>query len=169
MRAKSKSGPMVHIEPQSSRHAPGLFAALSDERTYTFLDERPPTSVEAVRERIERLREGAPAGRGETWLNWTVFEDGAIVGYTQATVAADGTADLAFVLHPDAWGRSVGLRACRLTLDALLSDPVVRRVVADTNVANGRSRELLDRLGFRQVDVEGADVFYELGEPQRGA
>lgn len=160
---------MVRIEPQSAHHAPGLFAALSDERTYAFLDERPPTSIATVRERIERLRRGAPADRGETWLNWTVFEHDTVVGYTQATVAADGTADLAFVLHPSAWGRSVGFRACKLTLDTLLSDPVVRRILADTDAGNERSQALLERLGFKRVGVEVPDVFYELEGPSRRA
>ena len=77
---------MVRIELQSPHHAPGLFAALSDERTYAFLDERPPTSITAVRERIEHLRRGAPADRGEMWLNWTVFERDTVVGYGSGTV-----------------------------------------------------------------------------------
>ena len=138
---------MVRIEKQSPEHAVGLFAALSDERTYAFLDERPPASVEAVRDRIVRLAAGAPPGSGETWLNWTVFDGGTIVGYTQATIAEDGSADIAYVLHPDAWGRSIGYDACSLTLEELRSYPDVRRIVADTAEGNRRSRALLERLG----------------------
>ncbi|MBM2577657.1 GNAT family N-acetyltransferase [Jannaschia sp. Os4] len=153
---------MVRIEPQSPGHAPGLFTALSDERSYAFLDERPPSTVEAVRDRIARLAEVAPSGSGETWRNWTVFDGKVIVGYTQATIDGGGDADLAYVLHPEAWGHSVGYEACRLTLIELRSDPAVRRVVADTERGNRRSRALLDRLGFEPVREDGPDLFYRL-------
>ena len=51
---------MVRIERQHPDHAEGLFAALSDDRIYAFLDDGRPESVEAVRQRILRLMRGAP-------------------------------------------------------------------------------------------------------------
>jgi RimJ/RimL family protein N-acetyltransferase len=152
----------VRIEPQIAAHADGLYDALQDERIYKFLDDAPPNSVGAVRERIERLLQGPPASSGEVWMNWTVFEGAAVVGYTQATIRKDGTASLAYVLSPTVWGRSVGHAACVLTLADLRDRTSVVKVVADTEAQNDRSQALLDRLGFRRTHADGQDVFYEL-------
>lgn len=155
----------VTIEPQTQDHASGLFDALQDERIYQFLDDGPSVSVQALHDRIGRLQAGAPADSGEAWLNWTVFEHGAIVGYTQATIYDTGTASLAFVLSPQVWGKSVAYAASNLTLVELKNRPDVSEIVADTEVENLRSQALLERLGFRRTHVTGQDVFYALVEP----
>ena len=59
----------IRIETQTPDHAGGLFAALSDPRVYTHLDEDPPSSVSELRARLERLTAGGPpdgdaGGRG---------------------------------------------------------------------------------------------------------
>lgn len=152
----------VKIEAQIAAHADGLYDALRDERIYKFLDEAPPKSVEAVRERIERLLLGAPASSGEIWMNWTVTEADTVVGYTQATIQKDGTASLAYVLSPRVWGRSVAYAACVLTLADIKDRTSVVEIVADTEAHNTRSQALLERLGFRRTHAEGQDVFYKL-------
>ena len=154
---------MTRIEPQETHHAEGLFQALSDPRIYDFLDEGPPASRDWLLNRIEKLKSGGPPDRSERWLNWVVIHDGVIVGYTQATVAADGTATVAFVLCSQAWGRSIAYRACRSMLRALWNDPAVTRIVADTEAGNVRSQRLLARLGFRQTGRQGKDLFFALG------
>lgn len=153
---------VVRIELQALAHAEGLYEALQDERIYTFLDELPPKSVEAVRERTKRLLAGAPVESGETWLNWTVYEDDIVVGYTQATISRDGTANLAFVLSPSVWGRSIAHTACLLTLAELNEQSSVVELIADTNIENERSQALLERLGFHRTHIDGPDVFYKL-------
>lgn len=150
----------VTIEPQNITHAEGLYAALQDRRIYSFLDQEPPKSVEGLRERIARLSKGAPANTGQTWLNWTVFEAGVIVGYTQATINASGIASLAYVLTPDVWGRSIAHSACSLTIAELEALPVVVNIVADTQEGNARSQALLKRLGFHRTHQAGADINY---------
>ncbi len=152
----------IHIEPQAVEHAAGLFAALQDPRIYEHLDDGPPLSVEAVADRIGRLLQGAPKDCGETWLNWTVFEGDNVVGYTQATVYDDGTASLAYVLSPQAWGRSIAYAAANLTIDLLKAMPSVERIVADTEPGNTRSKALLRRLGFAFTHECDGDVFYQL-------
>lgn len=160
------SGVAVRIEPQSAAHADGLFEAIRDERIYEFLDDAPPKSVKAVRERIERLLAGAPETSGEIWMNWTVFDGENVVGFTQATILADGTASLAYVLSPSVWGRSVAHAACLLTIADIKDHTAVVRFVADTEVDNKRSQALLGRLGFRQSHTDGPDVFYTLTSEQ---
>lgn len=160
MNSLMKPAVAVTIEPQNINHAEGLYAALQDRRIYSFLDQEPPTSVEGLRERIARLSNGAPKHTGQTWLNWTVFEAGVIVGYTQATISAGGIASLAYVLTPGVWGRSIAHAACTLTIAELEALPVVDKIVADTEEGNARSQALLKRLGFQRTHQAGPDVFY---------
>lgn len=150
----------VRIAPQAPAHASALFEALRDPRIYAFLDGGPPASAGEVEDRIRRLQAGAPPESGQTWLNWTVFEGDTALGYTQATIEASGTASLAYVLSPRAWGRSVAYEACRLTLAQLSARPDVTAFIADTEDGNARSRALLARLGFRHVRTEGTDLHF---------
>jgi RimJ/RimL family protein N-acetyltransferase len=160
---------MTRIEPLSLSHATGLFQALSDTRSYTYLDTGPPASTRALRTRIVHLLAGPQDDSGEIWLNWSVFCDDAIVGYTQVTIHSDGRAVLAYLLHPDAWGRSIAQDACLRTLAVLRARPDVRRIVADTDCDNHRSQTLLGRLGFVKTQTRGRDIHYELAAPPPNA
>jgi RimJ/RimL family protein N-acetyltransferase len=156
----------VRLEPQTEAHAEGLFAAMQAAEIYTFLGTEPPATVDAVRQRIARQNKGPQDESGERWLNWIILVDGSIAGYTQATIKADQTATLAYVLTPAFWGRSVAYEACRQTLTALLSRGDVSRVIADAEVGNSRSRALLTRLGFRLIHETDGDAFYDGGSIQ---
>lgn len=159
-----------------------MFAALSDPAAHEFLDEEPHRSPRAWRERIASLARGSP-DPNEIWLNWTVFVDDRIAGYTQATVHLDRPAsseglfgpqaDLAFVLAPSVWGRGVSLEACRQTIARLAEDHGVSELVVDAHVDNARSARLLTRLGFEEADVIGEDRHFRMAlrraSPRRGA
>lgn len=156
----------MRLEPQAERHAEGLFAALQALELHEFLDSTPPASVDDVRQRIIRQNKGPQDESGDIWLNWIIFVDGIIAGFTQATITPGGTANLAYVLSPSFWGRSVGYEACRQTLFALSKMENVKSVVADTERNNLRSAALLTRLGFQPIRESGDDVFYNGGDLQ---
>lgn len=148
----------VAIAPWRPQDADALFAALSDPAIYTWLDEDPPADPAEIRARIERTLRG-PRGGDEVWLNWCVRRDGAVVGYTQATVD-HMQATLAYVLSPAVWGTGVARTACALTIDTLRAHHGVTRLLADTETGNLRSQGLLDRLGFRETHRTTHEVFY---------
>jgi len=156
----------VRLEPQTEQHAEGLFAALQAVEIHEFIGSAPPASVDDVRQRILRQNKGPQDGSGDIWLNWIVFVDEDIAGFTQSTITPDGTANLAYVLSPSFWGRSLGYEACRLTLIALSEMENVKSVVADTQRGNLRSAALLTRLGFQPIRETGDDVFYDGGDIQ---
>lgn len=151
----------ITIKHQTAEHAQGLFLALQDKRIYQFLDDKPPNSIEALRGVIERRMRGAPASTGETWLNWTVFEDDTVVGYTQATIAEDGKASLAYVLSPTAWGRSVAYTACIMTMAEIETSASVTEFMSDTEKKNILSQALLERLGFIRRYEDENNVYYK--------
>ncbi len=152
----------VTIEPQAPSHAGALYDVLRDLQIYTFLDDLPPSSAEALEQRIIRLLEGAPDGSGESWYNWTVFVDETVAGYTQATVYDDGRADLAYVISPECWGQSIAYKASLLTIEQMKTIAGVRQIIADTECGNIRSQRLLDRLGFAHSYTQGNDMFFSL-------
>lgn len=156
----------LRLEPQAEHHAEGLFAALQHPDIYPFLGSAPPASVDAVRQRIARQNRGPTDGSAARWLNWVILVDEVVAGYTQATIAENGVANLAYVLAPAYWGRSLAYEACRQTLIALSKTDGVKTVIADTEKANLRSAALLARLGFRPVSETGTEVFYEAGDIQ---
>lgn len=155
----------IIICPQSMAHADGLFAALSDPRIYRFLDEEPPTSVQFIKDRISRQLVGGPPDRSALWLNWTVFQNDGIVGYTQATIrtATDNkiTASIAYVMSPMVWGKDVAQVAVEQTINTLKTQHKVTELVADTDQENRASQRLLLRLGFAETHRDGCDIFYK--------
>lgn len=149
---------MTRIEPQSPDHAEGLFAALSDPAIYRWLDEAPPESLLALRARLERLQSGGSADGTERWFNWTVFHQGKIVGYVQATAFAQGATSIAYVLNPAVWGQSVAYDACSQMLAQLCAEIAPQRFTAEAERGNIRSHRLLRRLGFAETGTVGGEV-----------
>ena len=150
----------ITLEPQNTTHAEGLFAALSDSRIFRYLDENPPLSVTAVKNRIARLMAGGPPDGSEIWLNWCVVQGASIVGYTQATLPRDGHASIAYVLSPEVWGTGVAQVAVEMMINELRSRHSVSTWVADTDQGNIASQRLLLRMGFAETHRDGRDVFF---------
>lgn len=153
--------PLVTLVPQHPDHAAGRLAVVRAPGVHDWLDGDPPPDTEAMRQIIVR-QNADPDEPGEIWLNWTVFADDRIVGFTQATVAPDGTASLGFVLTSDVWGKGIAHTACVRTIALLRARPDVARIVADTDRRNVRSQRLLARLGFVPDRETPTDLFYIL-------
>ncbi|WP_201522208.1 GNAT family N-acetyltransferase [Gulosibacter hominis] len=143
------------IRPLEVSDAGAMFAELQDLRIYTFIDERPPESLEHLQERYGVLCGGAPPGRGERWLNWIILnaENDEPLGTLQATIdEKPQRASIAYVLLPKMWGRGIASRATQWLMDQLRDDYEVTEAQVEIHEHNARSLNLARRLGF--VDVE---------------
>ncbi len=153
----------LRLEPLEASHAPLLFRALQREELYAFIAETPPQSVAALRRRYRRLSSRvSPDGR-EAWLNWALrsHADGVHVGWVQATVHADGTAHVAYVLFVEAWGRGLAREAVASLIAHLGQAWGVRTVRATVDPRNRRSIALLESLGFERGALRrGAEVIH---------
>lgn len=92
----AQTPPTITLEPRTSLHAEALFEVLGDPILYQCIEETPPESVEALRQKFasSELRR-SPYGT-EHWLNWVVRNaSGDVAGYVQATVGADSEAHIA--------------------------------------------------------------------------
>jgi RimJ/RimL family protein N-acetyltransferase len=137
------------LEPQVATHAEAMFPLLNDTAVFTYIDDAPPVSVDALRDRFARLESRASADGREQWLNWVIRLDGATVaGFVQATVYSNGSAWIAFVLGRAHWGRGHAWHATRAMIDELGTRYGATRLLATADRENRRSIALLKRLGF---------------------
>ena len=136
------------LEPQTAAHADEMFTVLGDPAIYEYENE-PPASLEWLRSRFARLESRQSADGREHWLNWVIrAADARLIGYVQATVHADGSAAIAYVLGSAHWGRGLASQATAAVMRELVEHYQVSRFIAVLERANQRSLRLLERLGF---------------------
>lgn len=167
MRAIVSDG--LTLEPQTAAHAAPMFAVLSDPAIYEY-ENKPPPSLEWLRERFAKLESRRSADGSEQWLNWVIrISTSELIGYVQATVHANGAASIAYELSRAYWGRGLARRAVEAMLAELGEHYHVRTVTAVLKRENRRSRRLLERLGFSpaapelhaQHDVEPGEILMQ--------
>lgn len=143
----------LRLEPLVGSHSAELFGGLQSADLYEYIDEAAPTDVDALRRRYEALERRTSPDGSQDWLNWAAHSvpEQRYVGYVQATVHRDGTADVAYVLFRDAWGRGYGQEAVAAMCAHLQAEHDVDLLRATVDAENERSRTLLTRLGFVSV------------------
>jgi RimJ/RimL family protein N-acetyltransferase len=164
------AGEGVTLEPQLASHATELYAVLSDPSLYEFIDSKEPASEAALRERLARLESRRSPDGAEHWLNWVVRNAvGEIVGYVQATVTPDHTAEIAYVLGRAHWRKGHASAACAAMIAELRRTYGVTRLTATLDPANTASLALLRKLGLGLVWTNAAEheVGYALDLPER--
>jgi len=146
------------LEPQVVAHAEEMFAVLSDPAIYEY-ENQPPASLASLCERYARLEARRSLDGHEQWLNWVIrLTSGELAGYVQATVVAGARAGIAYELSSRYWGRGLARRAVEAMIGELAVHYGVRTLTAVLKDANGRSRRLLEQLGFSLVSAEDASV-----------
>jgi RimJ/RimL family protein N-acetyltransferase len=152
--------PRLRLEPQVEAHAKALMHALGDARTHLFVPSDPPTDAVAFAERLKRLETRLSSDGLQRWLNWTVFLEGTAIGTVQADTNPSGTmAGIAYMFHPDSWGKGLAFEACTAMLGHLRSRGITA-FNAWVDTRNDASQRLLTRLGFTQTErIEHADEF----------
>jgi [ribosomal protein S5]-alanine N-acetyltransferase len=151
-----ETGELV-LEPLTAAHADAMFALLQDPALYRYLDEAPPSDVEHLRARYARLETRESADGREHWLNWVVRLPGEPpLGFVQATVLADRSAWVAYLLGSAHHGRGHATRATAAMLAHLGSEYGASRLLANVEAENLASIRLLLRLGFRAATAEEA-------------
>ena len=147
---------VVALERRKAAHAEALFAVLADPVLYAHIEEAPPVSVDALRERLMRSESGRSPDGTEHWLNWVVREggaSGAVAGYVQSTIRADGEAWIAYMLGRDFQGRGLASDAVTQMLAMLASEYDVKRTWLVAERANTKSVRLAQRVGFVEASA----------------
>jgi ribosomal-protein-alanine N-acetyltransferase len=146
---RAVAGESVTLEPQLASHAAELYAVISDPSLYEFIDAKEPASEAALRERLTKLESRLSPDGTEHWLNWIVRNtSGELVGYVQATVTPDHSAEIAYILGRTHWRKGYAYAACRAMIDQLRQSYGVTRLTATLDPANTASLALLRKLGL---------------------
>jgi [ribosomal protein S5]-alanine N-acetyltransferase len=142
----------LKLEPLEPRHARNLYEGLRDARLYTWIDEKPPQSLEWLRSRYERLQARRSPDGSEAWLNWAIWSVGEsrYIGYVQATLRGR-SAFVAYVLFADAQGKGFAREAVTAMIRELVANYNVAEVRASVDRRNLRSCALLAELDFERV------------------
>ena len=144
----------LSLEPQTVQHADEMFIVLSDPKIYEY-ENKPPRSLAWLRERFAKLESRRSADGNEQWLNWVIrLPTSELIGYVQATVRANGSAAIAYELSSAHWGRGLARQAVQAMITELIERYEVCTLTAVLKRENGRSRRLLERLGFSPASPE---------------
>jgi [ribosomal protein S5]-alanine N-acetyltransferase len=150
------------LEPLVVGHAAALFEAIQSPNLYTYIPQNPPSSPEALKTRFEALSGRRSPDGHEDWLNWALHQrtTGVYVGTVQATIRADQTALLAYMIFVPFWRQGYARESCARVLAHLFEDYHVSRVAAEIDTRNTASIRLVEALGFTRVaTTPGADFF----------
>ena len=169
----------IKLEPLTAAHAQELFPLLVDSQLYQYIADSPPNSIAALADRYLRLESRCSPDGLQQWLNWAIrrLSDSQCVGYLQATIHPDNTADFAFVLGTRFWGLGLARDASLLALHSLFTEFAVKTVFATTDQRNLRSSGLLARLGFLKIppasyphgEVLSSDHVFQLNATSNGS
>ena len=155
------------LEPQLAAHAAEMFPLLADPEMSRYLDSDPPPDLAWLTTRFTKLETRLSADGREHWLNWVIrAPQHGLVGYVQATVYADGTADIAYELGRTFWGRGWASRSTLAMLHELANGYGVQRAFATVDARNLRSVQLLERLAF-SASVPPRHPHYNVDEGDR--
>jgi [ribosomal protein S5]-alanine N-acetyltransferase len=155
----------LRCEPVSVHHAEIMYPVLLDERIYTYLPEKPPASVEALRKRYEFLSTGKSPDGTEYWLNWMLFKQdtGEPIGFFQATVRPP-SCSIAYVFNPGFWQQGYAAEAGGAIITHLFERYKLSTIIAEIDKRNTRSIRLVKGLGLSFVshDPESGDDIFEI-------
>jgi len=152
------------LEPIAPQHARTLFRFVSDIRLFTYVDQDPPTSERALEMRYRGWSTGLSPDGSEQWLNWVARLRGTEdhVGWFQATVRADRTAEIAYVTFVDHQRRGYAKEATAAVMAHLVRSYLVTSIIAMVDPRNEASIALAKSLGMREVASDRADLRFEL-------
>lgn len=142
------------LEPLRRKHAIALYSLLQDERIYQYIPQDPPTSLEALEKRYQRLETRRSPDETEIWLNWAVYikERKVYAGCIEATLSANNSGQIAYLFSPLYWKRGYAYEACRHLVTNLRSYDITE-IVAEVDTRNTPSVLLLQKLGFVKLNT----------------
>ncbi len=144
------------LEPVNGWHGEPMFAGLKDPLLYTYIPKEPPLAASHVSRRFEALEQRRSPDGAELWLNWAVrLKSNGYVGLVEATVYADGQADIAWMIFTPHQRQGLGAEAVGAMLEHL-GQMGVRAVRAFIDTRNAASIALAERCGLTRIATHRA-------------
>jgi RimJ/RimL family protein N-acetyltransferase len=138
----------IRLEPFGERHLAALEAMLGDAELLRFTRVPDPVPPGFARIWLDRYEEGRADGGREAFA--IVDEDGNFLGLALAPrIEEDArTAELGYVVAPEARGRGIATEALGLLTEWALSDRGLLRLELLISVENGASKRVAERCGY---------------------
>ena len=148
------------LEPIGPHHARTLFPLVSDVRLFTYVDQDPPLSEKALEMRYRGWSTGLSPDGTELWLNWAARLRGTetYIGWFQATVHADPTAEIAYVTFVDHQRHGFAREASAAVIGYLIRVHRVSTIAATVDSRNDASIGLARSLGMREEPGAGKNA-----------
>ena len=148
------------LEPVGPQHARTLFPLVSDVRLFTYVDQDPPTSASELELRYRVWSRGSSPDGTERWLNWAARVRGTeeYVGWFQATVRADRTAEIAYVTFVEHQRRGYAREGAAAVIAHLVRSHLVTTINATVDPRNAASIALAKSLGMREIEPRDDDL-----------
>jgi RimJ/RimL family protein N-acetyltransferase len=143
----------LDLEPLRVGHADEMAAVLADVRLHAFIGGSPPDAAQ-LREQYRRQVVGRSPDGTQRWLNWIVRrrEDGAALGYVQATITHASAAEVAWVVGTAHQGAGYAREAARAMV-AWLREQGVKELLAYIHPGNGASETVARAVGLAPTDT----------------
>jgi ribosomal-protein-alanine N-acetyltransferase len=154
--------PRLMLEPLLAHHASLIYNELLNPRLYKYIPDTPPNSLQELEKKYARLESRKSPDEQELWLNWvaSLRNQQKYVGTFQATIYANQTAEIAYIVFAQFWRRGYGGEASQRLLRHLFVDYKVRTISANMDTRNLASIRLVESLGFQRVSlIQNADYF----------
>lgn len=143
------AGNHVRLEPLSPEHAPGLVAAGSDERIWTFMSRGPIRTLEEAHDYVASALAEADAGTQRPFAT-ILLASGKLIGstrYMDIQACHRGLEIGHTFLHPGHWRTGANTECKLLLLRHAFEELGALRVCLKTDQRNEQSQRAIERLG----------------------
>jgi len=141
------------LRPQQAEDAQALFDILGDADAMRFWN-RPPLTRLAVAQGL--IAEQLAAQAAGLCRYWTLLEEGRVVGSIDLSLIENRSAELGFLLRRDRWGQGLASEAARAVAAFGLGAMELARLAAAVHAENRGARRVLEKTGFRLVEIRPA-------------
>lgn len=156
------------LRPHRRTDADDWFALQSDRRVVRYIDWPQRTRAQSRRHLRDRRRHTRLVQAGD-FLALAIEHDGHLIGdvslHLRDVRADERTAEIGWVMHPDAAGQGLATEAARAMLDFAFDTLHAQTVMAVVDVRNDRSIALARRLGFADAGHQRGELVMRLEAP----
>lgn len=155
--------PRLRLVPLSPDDAAEMFVVLNDQRLHRFTGGLPLGHAE-LKELYRAWQVRRSVDGSQVWLNWVVrlVPLGEAIGHVQATITADGTAVIGYVIGTRWSGHGFAVEASRAMVSLLQAHVGVRRLEAHIHSEHIASHRVAAHLGMRRTarrDEDGEEIW----------
>ncbi len=138
------------LQEITDAHAPALFEMRTDPTIMRYIDRPIPTSIEEVKELIQKMATMKSAGEGISWGIFKKDNPSVKIGNIglYRIIAAHYRAEIGYMLTTNEHQKGIMFEAMQKVIEFGFSQIQLHSMEANINPANLASKKLLEKAGF---------------------